>query len=448
MSKILFIMFVFLAYIFMLFMFKNRVSNKIGIVLILITISVNLDYKFFINSIEYVYIHLFSSVMLMIVLALIGYSMLLRTKRGYLPGANNRNRSYFYTMGFVYTFIIALIILQYNTLEIYDIDLFVHHLLIFLTTLFLLVWFYLTSKNSNNKQGNEIIFKSILVFSIVNSLLSVMQYMFNKSFLLSNPNASINYTEGVKVVKRVWGVVGASNGAGNLGTILFAVLLYYLYKNRNLITLTAFILNFIFILLTLTRIAYLAVGVEFLIFIFFTYFKDLNYKKLFTRIMLIISCMILFCIFIYVLYDSVYEILILDRGATQSNRFVQFDKVIEIAMAHLSLGVGAGQYIYNAYMYYGFQDIVVHSQFLNVLVEQGIFSLIAYLFVYIYMFIILIKKFKEDVWFPIILFTGNFITSNFNPNQYYNVCIFIFMFLTFGLIFYENNFNSKKKVGI
>ncbi|HFK1545774.1 TPA: O-antigen ligase family protein [Bacillus albus] len=446
MSKILFIMFVFLVYIFMLFMFKNRVSNRIGIVLILITISVNLDYKFFINSIEYVYIHLFSSIMLMIVLALIGYSMLLRTKRVYLPRVNNR--SYFYTMGFAYTFIITLIILQYNTLEIYDIDLFVHHLLIFLTNLFLLVWFYLTSKNSNNKQGNEIIFKSILVFSIVNSLLSIMQYIFNKSFLLSNPNASIDYTEGVKVVKRVWGVVGASNGAGNLGTILFAVLLYYLYKNRNLITLTAFILNCIFILLTLTRIAYLAVGVEFLIFIFFTYFKDLNYKKIFTRIMLIILCMIFFCIFIYILYDSVYEILILDRGATQSNRFVQFDKAIEIAMAHLSLGVGAGQYVYNAYMYYGFQDIVVHSQFLNVLVEQGIFSLIAYLFVYIYMFIILIKKFKEDIWFPIILFTGNFITSNFNPNQYYNVCIFIFMFLTFGLIFYENNFNSKKKVGI
>ncbi|PGK87137.1 hypothetical protein CN911_30060, partial [Bacillus thuringiensis] len=92
------------------------------------------------------------------------------------------------------------------------------------------------------------------------------------------------------------------------------------------------------------------------------------------RLMMTIFIVVVTTISLYVFYDSAYELLISDRGATGEHRFIQFKKVFEISKENLLVGIGAGQYVYKAYSHYGFNDIVVHSQFLNTLVEQGLIS--------------------------------------------------------------------------
>ncbi|MGR9589844.1 O-antigen ligase family protein [Bacillus thuringiensis] len=440
MGKVLFCILFFCMYLIFLFVLKKEHSNQLGIFFILIAIAINIE----LNVYDEIYINLFASVILIMVIAVSNYGLLLNSKRYGMVGARHANIKSFYIMLLPLMIILSNLIVQYMFIEIINLRLFFHQVLMFLMILLMVVWFFIVSLNSNFAQNNSIIFNSILIISILNALLAIMQYIFNKSFLLSSPGESIDYFEGVRVVKRVWGFVGASNGAGNLGAILFAVLLYCFYKKRNIITFSALLLNVIFVGLTLTRIAYFAVFIECLIFIFFVYGKNLNYKKLFMRLMMTILIVVVTTISLYVFYDSAYELLISDRGATGEHRFIQFKKVFEISKENLLVGIGAGQYVYKAYSHYGFNDIVVHSQFLNTLVEQGLISFLAHLFFYVYTFKLLMRRFKNEIWFPIMLFVGNFITSNFNPNQYYDVSILIYVFISLGLIFFENDYEKNE----
>jgi hypothetical protein len=445
---LLFIFLVYVLYLLSLFILNNKAISNFGITLILLAISINLDLGVFIHHGQKIYLHIFCLVISVITFLIIQYYLIIRGRHYYKAEVTlNKNfHKHFYFLLFAFLFIILLLLIQYNLVRIYDLNLFIHHLMVYLSITLLLIWFYLTFILSGQKQNNDIIFKSIVVLSLLNSILSILQFIFNRSFLLSNPAANINYYEGIKVVKRVWGIVGASNGAGNLGAILFAVLLYYLYKKKNIFIFLVFVLNFVFILLTLTRIAYLAIFIEFLIFCLFIFVRNINYKTIIVRVALTNLGVIILFLSIYFFFDDAYKLLVLDRGSTESHRFIQFSNITKLLKDIPMLGIGAGQYVYYVYTNYGIRDIVIHSQFLNILVEQGFISFITYLFIYIYMLIVLIKKFKKDVWFPISLFVGNFITSNFNPNQYYNVTIYIFMFISLGLIFFRNNTMENQNV--
>ncbi|ASS89468.1 O-antigen ligase family protein [Aeribacillus pallidus] len=446
MLKILFSLVLFVSFFLLLILVNNTNKVKIGLALILFSISINVSFQVYQFQNQILYLNLATLVIFIIVISLIFYYILLKNKVNTLKSKKNDQAKNFYILFLSILTIILIICLQFYLRRIYDINLYFHHLTMYITICLLMIWFYLTSKITNYQQNNIIIFRLILLTATINFIISVLQYVFNKSFLPSDPNASINYYEGVEVVKRVWGIVGASNGAGNLGAIFFPILLYYSYKTKSKIALLVFVLNIIFVALTLTRIAYLAIIIELLIFVIYISFKNISYKNLGIRIFVLLfsSFVLSFCIYLY--YDDAYKLLFLDRGDTESHRFTQFLMVIDLVKGYPIFGVGAGQYVYFLYSNYRVIDLAVHSQFLNVMVETGTLAFTLYFIIYIYMLIGILKNFPSDPWFPVSLFIGNFIVVNFNPNQYYNVSVYIFIFTSLALLFYKNNYETNDDV--
>ncbi|MEC0238967.1 O-antigen ligase family protein [Paenibacillus dokdonensis] len=343
---------------------------------------------------------------------------------------DNEIRNRFQLVIISFAVILLLITIQGSTLEITEIGLYIYYINLYLNLLLLALLFYLLSKL---EAQTSTILLCIVGFSVCNSLLGLLQYATNKSLLLFSAEDSINYYEGVKIAKRVVGFVGASNGAGNLGAILFPVLLYYFIQKKSLFSLAAVLLNTVFLFLTFTRIGYLSVSIQFLIFLFYvrmgTRYRLL--KKLGTIFVAVFAAVLAYQIF----YDQLFRILFLDRGDTESHRFVQFNMAFRLLKEHAWFGLGAGQYVPYMQAYHGIDDIALHSQFINVLVEQGIFGFILFFLVYAALFIWSLGKYKGERWFPAALFLGNFIVVNFNPNQYYSLCTYTFFMIAFGLVF-------------
>ena len=113
-------------------------------------------------------------------------------------------------------------------------------------------------------------YKKILnVFSYVaifNCILGIMQFITGKKLLPGVFNESIMYSEGVVGAKRIVGIAGTNNAAGNLSAIIFAIVTYNYLRTKKKIHLLAILSTLVFSILTLTRIGYLAIAVECLIF--------------------------------------------------------------------------------------------------------------------------------------------------------------------------------------
>ncbi|MHA0857853.1 O-antigen ligase family protein [Paenibacillus sp. CMAA1364] len=330
--------------------------------------------------------------------------------------------------------VICILMFQCYMVELYDISLYVYHVNISINLLLLTLMFYLLSLIEFKKEPFLI---GIAVYSLVNSILGILQFIFNKSFLPFAAEESINYYEGVVVTKRVMGFVGASNGAGNLGTILFPILLYCFYKKKSLGSLIILLLNVLFLFLTFTRIGYLSVCLQFLIFIMMSSIVD--HRQWIRRYVIGIVCIAIAVTVYQIFGHDLYQSLIVNRGDTQSSRFVQFALAFNLLKDHVWFGVGAGQYIPYLQSNLGISDIVVHSQFLNVLVEQGLVSFILYVMLYLFLFVWSLRRFKDELWLPVSLFVGNLTVVNFNPNQYYSICIYTFFIIVLGLLFTRSN---------
>jgi hypothetical protein len=289
--------------------------------------------------------------------------------------------------------------------------------------------------------NESFIFSSIAVLALVNFMLGLLQYKTGKMFIYGSWDGDIYYTEGISIVKRVVGFVGASNGAGNLGAILFPVVLYKFNNKRNLINLVYLGSVVIFTILTLTRIAYVALILEFLIFFIF----ENNNKKGIGQKFLLICLIAVSGAVIYNLYFSdIYSILFTERGNTQSARIKQFFRVYQVFAQNPFLGVGAGQYAEFMFDNFSLKDIAVHSQILNSFVEGGLAGGLCYLFFNINLAILAVKKCsKEKLWFILAFITGNLIVSNFNPNQYYAINIFLYYFILCGIIFAGRSDNEE-----
>ncbi|HDV8360449.1 TPA: O-antigen ligase family protein [Bacillus cereus] len=290
------------------------------------------------------------------------------------------------------------------------------------------------------------VINSILIFSFFNSILSILQFITNKTLLIGNFNNSINYTEGLMVVKRVVGFVGANNGAGNLAAILYPVLLYALVKRRNLYTLVVFILNVIFVILTLTRVGMLAIIVSTIIYYIFTQTK--SKEKILGRMLSIASMALMLGLF-YVLYgNKLIDLLFKYRGETGDYRLYQFEFAGNLIKENLWFGIGAGNFNDIVSIKFNIPQIgILHSQWLNIIVEQGIISFLLIMIINLIIFLRMIRVYnKQNLWLPLSLFLGNAIVINANANQYYEINNFIFYFIVCGLLFskHENSRNIMK----
>lgn len=327
-------------------------------------------------------------------------------------------------------------ILQMIFIRIYDINLFVYSFSTNLIILLIIIIFY----KFQGRFNKDFIIKSIAIIAFINFILGLLQYKTGKMLIYGSLAGDIYYTEGISIVKRVVGFVGASNGAGNLGAILFPVVLYKFNNKRNLLNLIYIFAVLIFTIMTLTRIAYVAIIIEFLIFfIMNNNKKDTGHKVLFICVFFIAS------IIIYNIYfNNIYNILFTERGSTESVRIEQFLRVYKLFLQYPFLGVGTGQYTYFILDIFSIKDTEIHSQILNTFVECGFLGGFAYLIFNIRLMIMAVKSIpRVEVWFVLSLFIGNLIVSNFNPNQYYSIDIFIYYFILCGIIFAARGEHEK-----
>lgn len=297
--------------------------------------------------------------------------------------------------------------------------------------------------NLSKKEFKEdTIVNSIIIFSFLNSILSILQFITNKTLLIGNFNSNIDYTEGLLVVKRVVGFVGANNGAGNLAAILYPVLLYALVKRRNIYTLIVFILNIIFVVLTLTRVGMLAIVVSTIIYYIFTQTK--SKEKIVGRMFSLVSISLIIGVFFTLYGNKLISLLFKYRGETGSYRIFQFDFAENLIRENLWLGIGAGNFNDIVAMKFNIPQIgILHSQWLNIIVEQGAISFLLLIVANVIIFFAMTKVYnKKNLWLPVSLFLGNAIVINVNANQYYEINNFIFYFIVCGLLLSKHQDND------
>lgn len=277
--------------------------------------------------------------------------------------------------------------------------------------------------------------------AIFNGVLGILQIITGKKLLIGSFTQSIIYTEGVSDTYRAVGIAGSNNSAGNLALLLFVIVSFNLIKKKDLISFGATILTLVFAFLTQTRIALLAIFIVcFLIFIFIPISKKIKKYIVIYGSVSVVSLILIFSEkLIYVFFKS--------RGNTASYRFLQFDRSVEYGISnHPFLGIGTGQW--RSYLYTNFDivDIPLHSQTWNFFVENGVFIFISFIVFNIILLYKLIKN--EDIprankALGIILFIGNLIVSNFNPNQVYTINNVIYYLVLFILVYY-----SKEKMTV
>ncbi|MGZ0131897.1 O-antigen ligase family protein [Priestia megaterium] len=283
---------------------------------------------------------------------------------------------------------------------------------------------------------------SINYLALVNGILGIAQYITGKSLLIGSFNSSILYTEGAVDIKRVIGLAGANNAAGTFSAILFGVVLYNLLKKRNLFSLVALLITTLFAVLTFTRVGYVAIFAE--ILIFWLLYKP---KKKRTQFMKIIS----FCFGLPIIaivtssfISGLINKLFTERGDTSSERFRQFQRAYDYVISNNWFsGVGIGQYKPYLLNHYRIADLPIHSQYLNVLAEQGVFILIVFvLFNFTIIYKILRNKHidKDLKVLAVAIFSANFMCSNFNPNQFYYMNNVLYYIIMLGLYFYAKRY--------
>ncbi|OOF89329.1 hypothetical protein BKG94_01665 [Rodentibacter ratti] len=281
--------------------------------------------------------------------------------------------------------------------------------------------------------------------SIFNGVISILQMITKKALNFNNWNTSILYTEGIVDSYRAVGVAGSNNSAGNLGAILFTICFYGYINSKNKYAALGSILSLVAIALSQTRIAMLAIIILMFYFLFSCFIENRLRMKKSTLLFFILFFIIAFIVFIFFL-DKIYQILFLDRGNTESSRFIQFDIAITYGvLKNIWLGVGVGQwqsYIYNLNNYV---DLYIHSQYLSVLTEQGIFSFLAFIFFNLYLLFKIRNSDFVDIKlkkFATMLFLVNFIICNANPNQMYLITNVIY-YLLMASLYMLNKGNTK-----
>ncbi|MBU3180281.1 O-antigen ligase family protein [Clostridium psychrophilum] len=324
-------------------------------------------------------------------------------------------------------------------LYIYSAQAYSMYLLIFFDIeLMLLIFLVLRRFNYNQK----IIISVVSVFSIMNGILGGLQYITN-TVLINFKDPTQQLTQ-LYIGGRISGFVMGDNGGGTLGVIMFTVLLYKFNQNKNIFNISLILADVVFIIFTFTRVAYIAICVEILIFIL-SLIKIRSVKDLIKNIVAFSSVVGIGIYFYLNYFSKIVDILFLKRGDTQADRFVQFPLAIKAFLSTPILGTGHGQY--NNYVLHKFgviDQFVIHSQFLSMIVEEGIINFILFIVFNICLIYMLIKKYnkKKELLYIIMLVIGNTICINFNSNQTYEINICIYYLILFGFLFAKDEIKT------
>jgi hypothetical protein len=339
------------------------------------------------------------------------------------------------------TLINIYIFLEPRFVYIYSVESYSLYLFTYFNIELMLIMFLILRRSNYEK---KIIINVISVFSLINAFLGFMQYITGK-FLINFKDPNQLLTQ-LSIGRRISGFVVGDNGGGNLGAILLPVLLYKYKKDKGMVSLILILADILFTIFTFTRIAYFAVFVELAVFYLLS-FKISSIEDIIKKITALI---LVLCsgIYFYINYfNKIMNIFFLQRGDTQNDRFTQFPIAIKAFFSTPVLGTGHGQY--NDYVMYKFgivDNLEIHAQLLNILTEDGMITFILFSVFNIYLICMLLRKYNEKVEqiFIIILFIGNLICINFKPNQTYELNIYIYYFILFGLMFSKDEIQNHE----
>jgi lysylphosphatidylglycerol synthetase-like protein (DUF2156 family) len=284
----------------------------------------------------------------------------------------------------------------------------------------------------------EPILTSVNYLAFINAILGIAQFITGKQLVIGHFNDSIEYTEGIVATNRAIGLAGTNNAAGNFGALLFGVVLYNYVNKHDKFSLLTLILTSIFSILTFTRIGYVGILLEFFILVAFN-------KKWSTKKIIVVIFQAVLGLFAIIMFSSkIINKLFIERGDTQEDRFLQFDIVKKyIINDHWLFGIGTGQYRDYLYKNYSIFGPDIHSQYLNVMAENGIFIFILFVLFNCWIIEKIISSNTGRLLkiLGVALFIGNFVCSNFNPNQYYYLNNILYYLVMLTIAFY-----SKKKI--
>jgi O-antigen ligase len=168
-------------------------------------------------------------------------------------------------------------------------------------------------------------------------------------------------------------------------------------------------------------------------------------KKWSTKKIIVVIFQAVLGLFAIIMFSSkIINKLFIERGDTQEDRFLQFDIVKKyIINDHWLFGIGTGQYRDYLYKNYSIFGPDIHSQYLNVMAENGIFIFILFVLFNCWIIEKIISSNTGRLLkiLGVALFIGNFVCSNFNPNQYYYLNNILYYLVMLTIAFY-----SKKKI--
>lgn len=376
---------------------------------------------------------------LSIVLLIYLYIFFIMYKEQHIKKKNNRG---ILVMLVCLTLINIYIFLEPVFLYIYSAEAYSLYLFTYFNIELLLILLLILKRFDYDK---KIIINVVSVFSLLNAALGFMQYVTGK-YLINFKDPDQQLTQ-LNFGGRISGFVMGDNGGGNLGAILLPVLLYKYKKDKNLFNLILIIVDILFVLFTFTRIAYLAVFIE--LILYFIFLKITSIKDVIKRIAVFILVLSSGIYFYMNYFTQIANLLFLERGDTQNDRFTQFPIAIKAFLSAPVFGTGHGQY--NEYVMNKFgiiDNLNIHSQLLNILTEDGIIVFTLFCAFNICLIFMLFKKYnkKDEFKIIIILFIGNLICINFNTNQTYGLNNYIYYLVLFGLLFAKDGICEYKEV--
>lgn len=311
-------------------------------------------------------------------------------------------------------------------------------------------YFALCQFLKNNKKYIMIILLIIAAFVSFESFYGISQNVFGVESISTWQDTS--YVNPEDVISRVYGTLKPYNPnllagyliAGFPAVIaITAILFSRKYYKTAALSFAAFLAVILAIFLTGCRGAYLALFVIFLgmaLFSFRVIFIDLNidkYKKIWNSV--IAAVMLAGGAFLLVnhgILQRILSIFILRGDSSTSFRMNVYNSAIQMFQDNWICGIGVGnkvfREIYGLYMLSGFDALSCYCVFLEMAVESGIFSVIAYLLFIITLLFYGVKKFistnnkeyKILLFITIIsiiavMFHGFFDTIYFRPQVQY-----------------------------
>ncbi len=345
---------------------------------------------------------------------------------------------------FILICILLSILLSYMNGQINDIFKFCS-----IVVLYLSIFFIGFMYKNLNEYDVERVLNAFSYMAIFNGILGILQYITNKKLLIGAFNDNIFYSQDAGSVKRAVGLAFSNNAGGNLGAILFCIVLFNYLRTKMKIHLLAVILNGIFLALTLTRLGYLAAIAETVLFFLFSKWNSIS--RIIKKISFVLfgTCSALIIALIY--GEKIYNTLFIQRGDTQMSRAIQYQNVFQNIIAKNTFwnGIGVGQYRYYSYYNLGIPDIDIHSQYVSVLTEQGVFIFILFIILNLYILKMALANAQQKLEkvFIVSLFIGNLICCNFNPNEYYLVNNLLYYLLMYCYVYKKRKIIVKNAGG-